>query len=176
LGLRYPTSIEAEGSPVHPEACHTWMIIRFEFPARGDLPPVKLTWYDGGKRPAFLKERGIPEWGSGVLFIGEKGMLLADYQRRMLLPETEFAGFTPPEPTIPNSIGHHQEWVAACKTGGPTTCGFDYSGPLTEAALLGSVSYRTGARLEWDAENLKATNCPEAEPYIKREYRKGWTL
>ena len=177
LKLRHPTSVEAQGSmPVHPESCHQWMTVRYEFPARENLPPVKLTWYDGGKRPEFLKERNIPDWGSGVLFVGEKGMLLADYGQRMLLPEAQFAGFQPPEPTIPNSIGHHQEWIEACKTGGPTTCNFDYSGALTEAALLGSVSYRIGRRLEWDAANLKAVNCPEADPLIRRPYRDGWKL
>jgi predicted dehydrogenase len=176
LKLRHPRAVEAEGSPVHPETCHQWMIVRYEFPARGDLPPVKLTWYDGGKRPSFLKERNIPEWGSGVLFIGKKGMLLSDYNRNTLLPAEEFVDFRPPHQTIPKSIGHHREWVEACKTGGPTTCNFDYSGALTESALLGSVCYRVGKRLEWDAVNLKATNCPEAAKYVKREYREGWTL
>ena len=177
LKLRYPTSVEAEGSqPVHPESCHHWMIAKYEFPARENLPPVALTWYDGGKRPAVQKEANLPDWGSGVLFVGSKGMLLADYGRRVLLPESKFAGFQPPEPTIPNTIGHHREWIEACKTGGPTTCNFGYSGPLTEAALLAGVSYRTGEKINWDAENLKAVNCPKAEPFIRREYRKGWTL
>ncbi|MBN2475086.1 MAG: Gfo/Idh/MocA family oxidoreductase [Pirellulales bacterium] len=177
LKLRHPTTVQAEGSqPVHPESCHRWMIARYEFPARGDLPPVKLTWYDGGKHPEFLKERNIPEWGSGVLFIGRRGMLLADYGNRVLLPEQRFQDFQPPEPTIPNSVGHHAEWVRSCKAGGPTTCNFDYSGALTEAALLGSVSYRTGEKLQWDAAKLAATNCPEAERLIRRPYRTGWTL
>jgi hypothetical protein len=92
------------------------------------------------------------------------------------LPESQFADFKPPEPTIPKSIGHHNEWVEACKTGGPTTCNFDYSGALTEAALLGSVSYRSGSRIEWDPVRLKATNSPEADRYLRREYREGWTL
>jgi hypothetical protein len=103
-------------------------------------------------------------------------MLLANYSKRLLLPESQFADFEPPEPTIPPSIGHHREWIVACKTGSPTTCNFDYSGPLTEAVLLGNVSYRAGSKLEWDAKNLKATNCPEADPLIRREYRQGWTL
>ena len=183
LGLKYPTHVASEGSqPVHPESCHKWMIVRFQFPARQGKPPVKLTWYDGGKKPAFeelQKKLGggkIPPWGSGVLFVGSKGMLLADYGRRVLLPESKYADFKAPEPTIPNSIGHHKEWVEACKTGGPTTCNFAYSGPLTESALLGAVSYRSDSPLEWDAEKLKATNCPAAEEFIRREYRKGWVL
>ena len=92
------------------------------------------------------------------------------------MPEGEFADFERPEPTIPTSIGHHKEWVHACKTGEPTTCNFDYSGPLTETVLLGNVSYRVGSKLEWDAKNLKATNCPAADKYIRKEYRKGWEI
>ena len=176
LELKYPTSIEAEGSPVHPESCHQWMIARFEFPARENLPPVKLTWYDGGKKPPFLKERNIPDWGSAVLFIGQKGTLISDYGRHVLLPESQFADFKRPEPTIPKSIGHHREWIEACKTGGPTTCNFGYSGPLTEAALLAGVSYRIGEKIRWDAESLEAAGCPEADPYLHRQYRAGWTL
>jgi len=189
LRLQYPTSVEAEGPPVHPETTPRWLTVRYEFPARGSLPPVKLTWYDGGKRPlTLLKQDGLvkPEtlttplnpakWGSGVLFIGEKGILLADYGRRILLPEARFAGFTPPAPTIPNSVGHHKEWLVACKTGGATTCHFGYSGPLTETALLGTVAFRAGEKLAWDAEALKATNCPKADRYVRRTYRTGWTL
>ena len=88
-----------------------------------------------------------------MLFVGEKGMLLADYGKHKLLPEDQFAGFKPPEPTIPDSIGHHAEWIQACKTGEPTTCNFDYSGTLTEAVLLGNVAYRVGKKLEWDHGN-----------------------
>jgi predicted dehydrogenase len=177
LKLRYPTSIEAEGPPPHPETAAPKLTVRYEFPARGDLPPVSLTWRNGSDSvPPIVKEKNLPNWGAAVLFVGEKGMLLANYSKRLLLPESKFAGFEPPAPTIPASIGHHREWVAACKTGNPTTCSFDYSGPLTEAVLLGDVAYRTGERLEWDAENLKATNSPQADQYLRREYRPGWTL
>jgi len=177
LKLRYPTTVESEGpQPPDPDSTPPWLIVRYEFPARESLPPVKLTWYDGGKRPPIQKEQNLPDWGSAVLFVGEKGMLLADYGRRMLLPEAKWKDFQPPPKTIPDSIGHHQEWILACKTGGPTTCNFNYSGPLTEAALLGTVSYRAGKKLEWDAANLKATHCPEADRYVKRQYRDGWTL
>ena len=78
--------------------------------------------------------------------------------------------------SIPRSIGHANEWIAACKTGRPTTCSFNYSGPLTETVLLGNVVYRAGEKLQWDPESLKATNCLEAERFLRREYRKGWTL
>jgi predicted dehydrogenase len=176
LGLKYPTSIEAAGPPVHPETTARTLTVRYEFPARGDLPPVKLTWYNGGLRPALFETEKLPDWKSGVLFVGSKGMLQADYSRRALLPEEKFADFQPPEPTIPASIGHHEEWIAACKTGSPTTCNFDYSGPLTEAVLLGNVSYRAGSKLEWDAAALAAVNCPEADRYLRRDYREGWKL
>ena len=178
LKLRYPLSVEAEAPvPPHPETVAPILTVGYEFPARGDLPPVKLTWYNGGSnRPERLKQEGVPDFGSCVLFIGSEGTLLANYGKLKLLPESKYADFKPPEPTIPNSIGHHKEWVQACKTGGETTCNFDYSGALTEAVLLGNVSYRVGSKLQWDAENLKATNCPEADKYIRREYRPGWTL
>ena len=103
-------------------------------------------------------------------------MLLADYGRHVLLPERDFEGFKPPTPFLKDSIGHHKEWIEACKTGGPTSCPFDYSGPLTEAALLGNVAYRAGRKLEWDREHLKATGCPEADRYIHHHYRKGWKI
>ncbi len=175
LKLRHPISVEAEG-PVHPESAARWTIARQEYPARDGLPPVKLTWYSGGGYPAFVKENNVPQWGSAVLFIGSEGMLIADYGQHQLLPEEKFADFTRPDPFIPESIGHHREWVEACKTGGPTTCNFDYSGALTEAALLCNVALRTGRKLTWDAKNLKAIGCPQADAFIRREYRQGWTL
>ena len=177
LKLRHPTTVEAEG-PVHPESTARWTIARQEYPARDNLPPVTLTWYNGGGYPALVKEKGIPlkRWRSAVLFVGSEGMLIADYGKHKLLPESKFADFQPPERTIPDSIGHHREWTEACKTGGPTTCNFDYSGALSEAALLCNVALRTGKKLHWDPKKLKAAECPEADRYIKRQYRQGWTL
>ena len=81
-----------------------------------------------------------------------------------------------PKEWIAPSLGHHKEWIHACKTGEPTTCNFDYSGKLIEHNLLGNVSYRVGKKLEWDCKALKATNCPEADEFIRREYREGWVL
>ena len=176
LDLRHPTTVEAQGPPVHPETTPNWMAVKYEFPAIGDRPALTLNWYDGDKKPEILAEHKLPGWGMGVLFVGEKGMLMADYSRRLLFPEADFKDFKAPEPTIPKSIGHHAEWISACKDGRPTTCNFDYSGALTETVLLGNVAYRVGQKLEWDAANLKATNCPEAEKYLRRDYRKGWTL
>jgi hypothetical protein len=103
-------------------------------------------------------------------------MLVSDYGKNVLLPEDKFRDFKRPEPTIPTSIGHHAEWLKACRDGSPTTCNFQYAGWLTEANHLGNVAYRAGKKLEWDAANMKATNAPEAAPFIKRDYRAGWTL
>jgi predicted dehydrogenase len=180
LKLRHPTKVTAEGPPAHPETAAVSLVVTYEFPARDTMPPVKLTWYDGGKRPAHFADGKLPKWGDGVLFVGDKGMLLADYSNRKLLPEKEFEGYIPPQPTIPDSIGHHKEWVEACKkglsAGGTTTCNFDYSGALTEAVLLGNVAYRLGKPITWDARTLKAVGEPEAEKYLTKEYRKPWTL
>jgi hypothetical protein len=110
------------------------------------------------------------------MFVGSEGNLYATYSNYRLLPESKFKGFTPPPETIPNSIGHHREWIRACKTGGPTTCNFEYSGALTEAVLLGNVAFRAGETLRWDAEALRAVGCPRAEALIQKEYRSGWEV
>jgi predicted dehydrogenase len=176
LDLRAPQTVSAEGPPVDPEITPAWLIVHLDYPARGEQPPVRLNWYHGEKRPAAFAEGKLPEWGDGTLFVGEKGMLLADYDRRVLLPEKDFAGYMPPAPTIPDSIGHYEEWFAAIRTGSPTTCNFDYSGALSEAVLLGNVAYRTGQSLNWDAANLKATNCPEADRFLRPHFRRGWRV
>ncbi len=177
LGLRAPLSAEAiAGPPVHPESVPPWLIVRYEYPARAAQPPVTLTWYHGGRKPSadVLASDLAGKWDSGVLFIGAKGALLADYGRHQLLGD--LAGLQPPPPSIPDSIGHHAEWILACKTGGPTTCNFEYSGALTEAVLLGNVAYRAGAKIEWDSQNLRAKSCPQATQFIQHHYRRGWKL
>ena len=177
LKLQAPLTIEAGGPPPHPEIAPASMHATYQYGARGSLPPVRLTWHQGEDKPAIWTQGGIPQWESGVLFIGTKGrMLLASYDKHVLLPEAEFAGFQRPEPFIPKSIGHHAEWIHACKTGAPTTCNFDDAGRLTEANHLGNVAYRVGRALEWDSTHLRATNAPEAAPFIRREYRNGWSL
>jgi predicted dehydrogenase len=176
LNLKAPLTIEASGPPAHAEIAPASMQATYEYAARDKMPAVKLTWYQGVNKPKIWQDKGIPQWDSGCLFIGEKGMLLSDYSKHVLLPEKQFADFKRPEPFIPNSKGHHAEWIHACKTGEPTTCNFEYSGWLTEANHLGNVAYRAGKKLEWDAEKMVAKNCPEADKFIKREYRKGWKL
>ncbi len=178
LRLEHPLTVEAEGPPVHPESTPTWQVVRYEFGARGDLPPVKLTWYHGDRRPTLLKEAQVPSWGEGVLFIGEKAMLQADYHRHIVLLGPDQKDFKRPDPFIPPSPGHHREWIAACKKGKgtPTSCQFAYAGPLAETVLLGNVAYRVGRKIEWDAGALKATNAPEADRFIKMDWQNGWTL
>jgi predicted dehydrogenase len=177
LGLQHPTAIEpVDGPPVNPDSPPPWLIVRFEFPARGQSPPVKLTWYHGGKQPSLLTPEQAAQWKSGVLFVGSKGSLIANYNDHQLLPEKQFEDFVRPPPTIPKSIGHHKEWIEAVKTGGKTTCPFDYSGPLTETALLGNVAFRAGRRLEWNFAKLRATNCSEADQFLQHRYREGWTI
>lgn len=176
LHLTAPTTIEAEGPPVHPASCPAWLIVRYTFPRRGVLPPVNLTWWHGGKRPPHFEEGKLPRWGDGVLFVGERGMLLTDYDHHQLLPREQFQDFERPAPYIPESIGHHLEWTEACKGRGRALCHFGYAGPLTETVLLGNVAYRTGRKLEWDAVAMKATNAPEADAFLRRPYRDGWSL
>jgi len=177
LKLRHPTAVASQGPPPSKETAPLWQIVTYDFAARGELPAVKLTWYDGGKRPKLLAEPGMPRWGDGTLFVGARGMLLAGYSAHRLLPEKQFAGFVPPKPTIPASIGHHREWVEACKKGdmAAALCNFGYGGPLTEVALLGNVAHRSGKSFTWDAAALK-TSEPAANAFLSMEYRKGWTV
>lgn len=175
LKLRHPTRVEAEGPPADAVATAHSLTVRYDFPARGDMPACKLHWYDGGPKPKVSGFKLPEKWGDGVLFVGDKGMLLANYGRRILLPVEKFKDFTPPKPTIAKSVGHYKEWVQACKTGGPTTCNFDYSGALTETVLLGTVAYRLGKPFAWDGAKLEASE-PDAEKYIRKAYRKGWEL
>ena len=174
LKLRHPTHCKATGPKVHPETCPLGMKVEYQFPKRGKLVPLKLTWYDGNMIPRQVAGERVP--GSGVMFVGTEGHMFADYGRYRLYPLDKFKSFKPPKQTIAKSIGHHAEWIQACKKGTPTTCNFDYSGALTETVLLGNVSFRTGKALEWDAEALEAPNCAEAAQYIRKDYRKGWEV
>ena len=177
LDLDAPLTIEAGGPDPHPEIAPASMWARYTYAARGDRAPLTLTWYQGTEKPQIWKDGGIPKWDSGVLFVGTDGrMLLSDYGKHVLLPEEQFKDFEAPEQTIPPSIGHHQEWLHACKTGAPTTCHFGYSGPLTEANHLGNVAFRAGTKLEWNAAEMKFPNAPDAERFLKRAYREGWSL
>ena len=176
LNLDAPLTIEASPGPADMELAPATMSATYEYGPRGTMPACKLTWYQGELRPAIWTEKKIPQWDSGVLFIGDKGILLADYGKHVLLPEEQYKDFQRPAQTIPDSIGHHKEWLEAAKNGGPTTCNFDYSGGLTEANHLGNVAYRVGKKIHWDAAKLECPGAPEAARFLKREYRKGWEL
>ncbi|OHB78753.1 MAG: hypothetical protein A2W31_10680 [Planctomycetes bacterium RBG_16_64_10] len=176
LALRDPLTVSAAGAPLRAETYPEWLTVCWEHPARGSLSPLKLYWYDGVKRPESPPGHDLNQWGIGVLFIGDAGMLLADYDRWILLPEAKFKDFQPPQPRIPQSPGHYQEWLHAAKTGADTLCNFDYSGKLIEHNLLGVVAFRAQSQLAWDPASLTATNCPPAASLIRREVRAGWTL
>jgi predicted dehydrogenase len=174
LNLSAPARVSAEGPPVDPHSAPPWLIVNYEYPATPSRPTLKTHWHSSQppKEHAALIAR--ERYPSGVLFIGEKGMLLADYTKHKLLPEDKFADYKRPPQSIPKSTGHYKEWVEACKTGGPTTCHFGYSGPLTETVLLGNVAYRAGTPIEWDAARMKIPNAPQAERFLRRDYRAPW--
>jgi hypothetical protein len=173
LKLGHPTSIEASSTKVDPEIYPLGVIVRYEFPARGDMPPVKLTWYDGGLKPPRPEELEPGRYMSDTIYIGDKGKLMG----HRLIPETKMKAYGRPPRTLARSVGHDKEWVDACRGG--TSAGSDFvnhSGLLTEVCMLGNVALRAGAKLQWDGANMKVTNHKAANQYLHREYRKGWTL
>ena len=176
LGLTSPVSIEATGPSAQPETTPIGMAVRWEFPACQAHDATTLTWSDGDQRPPALAEHGLEKWRSGVLFVGEEGWLVSNYDLYEIGPQSDFVNFTPPIESIPNSDGHYRDWTTACKTRGETTCHFGYSGPLTETVLLGNVAFRSGQRIDWDSPQLLITNSAEAQDLLRRNYRAGWAL
>jgi predicted dehydrogenase len=177
LELDAPKTIEAFGPPPHPELAPASMHAVYEYSQRGERPALKLHWYQGEEKPEAWTHGDIPRWDSGVLFVGTEGrMILADYGKSLLLPEAHFRDFKRPEPSIASSPGHYAEWIEASKAGTPTGSNFEYAGQLTEANHLGNVAYRVGKKIEWDAAKLYCPNAPEAEPFLRREPRSGWSL
>jgi hypothetical protein len=174
LELDAPKTIESFGMPPHPEIAPASMTAVYEYGPRKNHPAVTLTWYQGSHKPDRWIREEIPQWPSGMLFVGTRGMLLADYGKYLLLPENEFADFQPPP--LPPSLGHHEQWVAACRGEGTTGSPFSYAGPLTEANHLGNVAYRVGKKITWDPVKMECVGCPQAEPIIRREPREGWSL
>jgi len=172
LKLGAPQSVEAECSGMKPEAFPEWSIIRFSFPQRGDLPPVKLVWYDGGKRAPAELFGGGTVGDSGTLFLGDKGRIFND----RLGPDKDFANYKYPTPTQTRYDDVQKDWIAAVKQNRPAGCRFEYSAPMTEAYLLGNIALKVGKKIEWDPQALRVTNCPEANAFIKGDYRKGWEL
>lgn len=180
LNLRYPTSVRAQGRKLYQgdNAVPSILQVDYQYPARGELPPVQLTWYHGNPRPAFEPDSNTDNYGFGnaVLFVGERGMLVADYGRYQLLPADRFQNVTLPPRSIASSIGHHREWLEAIRSNGSTTCNFDYNGALALTVLLGNAAYRSGEELRWDAEQQRVSNTRAADQYLRRDYRQGWSL
>jgi hypothetical protein len=186
LKLGYPTSIEAYSTPANDETGPLASILYYEFPARGDLPPVKLTWYDGGMMPprpkGLERDRRMGD-NEGVLYVGDKGTIMCGCYCRSprLIPESRMKAYKRPPKTLPRSPGHYKEWIAACKGGPPAGANFDHAGPLAEIVQLGNVAIRTNAlqkqngrsvALLWDGPAMKCTNVPEANQFVRNELRK----
>lgn len=184
LKLEFPSTIEAVQEGNNDETFPKWAIITYEFPARGDLPPVKVVWYDGGKMPPRPEGVGpdetLGDGDNGTLFIGDKGMLACGCYggSPSLIPRSRMDSFNRPDKTIPNSTGHYQEWIDACKgiasPAGDLKKGFEYAGPFTEMVLLGNLAVKVGQKIEYDPKEMKITNVPKANEYLRRTYRRGW--
>ena len=181
LKLCPPTTIDATSCgntrEVHPLSA----IVTFQFPARADLPPLKLNWYEGTRppRPADLEDgRQMPGEGGGSIK-GTQGTIMAGVYGNSprIIPESKMKELKLPDKTLPRVPGSHElDWVRACKTGEPAGADFAYSGPLTEICLLGNVAKRVDARIVWDSEKLQVTNLPDANQYVRTTYRPGWSL
>ncbi|MGA1980638.1 MAG: Gfo/Idh/MocA family oxidoreductase [Sedimentisphaerales bacterium] len=190
LKLGHPTVVQATTTHWEPgvssETFPRASIVRYEFPARGDLPAVKLTWYDGRLKPpipdCFESNRRLGN--NGAILIGEKAAIIHDSHGASglrIVPESKMREYKLPPKTIPRvengDAGHEQDWIRACKDGIPASANFDYGGPLTEMVLLGVVAMRVkDQRLQWDGENMKFTNNEQANEFVQPPYREGWTL
>jgi predicted dehydrogenase len=179
LDLVNPIVVKAKSNDKTDESYPKSSVITYTFPQRGNLSPLKMTWYDGGLKPPadLLDGRDLP--GSGVVYIGEKGKIYSpdDYGAQyILMPEADFEGYKPPSPTLPRSPGHYAEWIRACKGGEPAFAEFDFAAAITETLLLGNLAVITGEPIYWDPDNMKAINCPKADYWINRPYREGWSL
>jgi len=185
LKLETPMSVEANSPAVYPEVTSPGSTFTYKFAARGEMPPVKMVWYDGGRRPPTPpgvdtkdpKQR-LGEGGNGILFIGDKGMITCAGWAGMprLLPLTLHREYKRPEKTLRRTKGHHADWLAACK-GGPAASGdFEYSARLTEIVLLGNIALRTKKTITWNGPEMRALNAPEAAGFLKEQYRKGWEI
>ena len=181
LNLVAPTTVEAlpagnmnEEIVPHGEICY------YTFESRGDQRAVDVTWYDGGLKPPSPDELppGTLLPARGVMFVGDKGRMLCEGAGGppRLLPDERNQEYQKPKPTIPRSKGHHRDWLDACKGGPPASANFEYGARLTEIVLLGILSLRTGQKIYWDAENMRASGLPAADAIIKESYRTGWRI
>jgi predicted dehydrogenase len=183
LKLGRPRSAElVSSSGLVDETFPAWSIIKCEFAASGDRGPVSMYWYDGGKRPPAKLIFGAELAKNGAIVVGKKATLYSiewtggDWH---LLPEAGFKDTKPPAANVPRAPGqsHHREWIQAAKGGRPSFCNFpDFASEITETMLVANLAIRTGKKIEWSAGEMKATGCPEADPFIRREYRAGWKV
>jgi predicted dehydrogenase len=183
LKLGPPENVYSSSTLVYKETLPLASTVHYQFGAREDMPPVKLHWYDGGMlpaRPDELEDARELSAEDGLIFVGDKGKMYVEGwggNSPRLIPEEKMKAYKQPPKTLPRSIGHHLEWIQACKTGSETRSNFGFAGPLTEAVLLGTISVRMGGKkLNWDSRNFKITNCLQANEYLHYEYRSGWTL
>lgn len=183
LDLGHPESVEASSSLFNEETAPVAAIYRYQFPARGKMPPVKATWYTSGILPALPEEleegRQLTGGGNGILFIGDKGKIMCDGWggTPQLIPYSKMKEYKQPEKSIPRvTSGHMKNFVDSCKSGTKACSDFSYSGPMTEVVLLGNVALRAGKKIYWDGVNMKATNAPEAERFINPGHHNGWIL
>jgi predicted dehydrogenase len=181
LHLGMPTSIETVSTPFNGVSYPTATLTYYQFPQRGALPPVKLTWYDGGLMPRKPEELGEEELNQegGALLIGSKGKLmhLTYGEKPRLLPNSLHKSYGLPPKKLPRipAESHETNWVDSAKAGIQACCPFEYAAQLTEVMLLGIVALRAGKKIEYDAATMRVTNVPEANQYLSRIYREGWT-
>ncbi len=182
LKLTQPVKIQASSTKLFDETYPAGSVVHYDFEAREDMPPVHVTWYDGGLQPPKPGELDpdIPfgDWNGGLLLIGDKGKILCNAvgNNPMLIPKKRHEEYTPPAPTLPRSAGHYQEWITAAKGGQAAGANFDYGCPVTEMVLLGNLAIRTQKILHWDYDAMKITNHEEANQLIREPYHNGWSL
>lgn len=182
LNLTAPVSVEALSSEVTRESAPKSATILYDFPANGPRGPLRMIWYDGGRKPSDHLVKGRELAGNGVVIVGSKDTLYVPsyWGDGLFLSGAKTADFA----SVPEKFkkhadfdrAHYQEWIDACKGGPKALSNFDASVPLTEAVLLGNIALRTGRRLQWDSKRMKIPNAPEAEAYLTKTYRPGWGL
>jgi predicted dehydrogenase len=157
-------------------------LINWEFGPREGMPPVSLHWYDGGLRPpkpAELDEDGEPMPEEGLLFVGDEGKILAEFEggEPRLIPKTKMAIFKEPPQTLPRPEKELDQWVRACRGGPPSDASFENVAPFAETILLGTIALRVDGKLRWNAEAGRFVDSPEADALMTRSaYREGWEL
>lgn len=182
LGATYPTAVEASGDPFNPEVTPVKMTAVWEHPANDWRGPIRVMWYQGGAMPtAPLPFINLEKIGHGVMFKGDKGFIVADFNNRVVIPYGKGSDLTYYQPRtkerlVPGIAHFQKEWINACKGDLKTSCDFDYSGLMVEQLMLGLVAYRAGGKLNYDGQTGRITNNADANQYLSRTYRKGWAL